>query len=268
MPQEVFDSKKFINKLKGKSTIFDRTKKKSAPSGFVEDAEIIKRFGLKPGKGATAKVRLTSCSIVEVNENPVFKFRFSVVEGENQGTPLSSDVWLDLNDDERFQNALEELIFSFQKMGYETEGMDVSDLYDMALKLSEDKPYLMVYLSCWKRKSGKRKGELAYGIRINSAAAFAINESKESPEEEEVEEEELEEELDDEVDATEAEDSDFDEEDPKTWVGYVANVDIEGDTVEATLLSYSEEEDTFSVKLEDGTTVDVEADAIVEFPEE
>jgi hypothetical protein len=171
-----------------------RTGKETAPAGFVKDEEVIKLLGLKPGSGQTAKARLTSVKFVKVNDSEVLKFRFVIQSGKGKGTPVGTDIWFDADDEERTEKSLKEVIFMLQKLGYDTsEELDMSKLCDLADDLSEEKPYCVIYVNCYKGKSGKSKGVVKYGVRVNSSYDPESDEEVDSDEEDEEEDEDTEE---------------------------------------------------------------------------
>jgi hypothetical protein len=268
--QEVLSSADFKKLVSGKKKVWDRSKKKDAPVGYVKDEEVIKMFGLRPGSGITVKARLVSASVVMVSgtrgEVPVAKFKFIVQEGEHQGTPLQgSDIWLPLDDDDELEKAFDTITFLLQKLGYETEDMTLDNLAEILAELTSEKPYCILYLNCYVGKSGKNKGVKKYGVRVNSAYTpdddNAEDEGDEEDEEEDTEddseddgEEEDSEESDedsdgddepeyenDEEDDSEEEDSEEegpDEDDPATWVGYGVIVPINKKKTTITVTKY------------------------------
>ncbi len=192
-----------IKKFSKHKKLVARTGKEVAPAGYVKDEEVAKILGIKPGVGTTAKARLTSVKLVEQEEQVIFKARFVIQEGEGQGTPVGSDIWLDPNDEEGLEKALKSIVFLLQKLGYETtEDLDFGMIADLAEELTEEKPYCVIYVSCWKAKSGKSKGQIKVGVRVNSPytpskdsdedddSEDADDEDEDSEEEEDDEEEE------------------------------------------------------------------------------
>lgn len=267
--QEVLSSADFKKLVSGKKKVWDRAKKKDAPVGYVKDEEVIKMFGLRPGSGITLKVRLVSATLVMVNDTPIAKFKFIVQEGEHQGTPLQgSDIWLNLDDDEKLEDGLTTITFMLQKLGYETEELSLENLADVLAELTSEKPYCIIYLNCYVVKSGKNKGQKKYGVRVNSAYNESESDESDDSEDEDDEEDEEEdsedssedddeeedsEEADDDADGddepeyendeeaeSEEEDSEEedgpDEDDPATWVGYgvIATINKKKTTITVT----------------------------------
>ena len=247
-------SEDLVKRFKSKNNIIKRSGKKEAPSGFSTPEEIIKKFDLKVGKGVTVKARLNNVKMKLVNDSVVMSFNFSVIEGANKGTPLQNDIWIDETDDESFEKSMDSIIFLLQKLGYETEELDISLLAQLAEELTQVKPCCIVYLNCFKHKSGKNKGKLNYGLRVNSpydpeseddgatdeedAEEDSEDEEGDDPEDGDSSEDQGEEDStdDDESDSEddseeESEEGEFDADDPSTWIGYVCKYKPKGSKV-------------------------------------
>ena len=290
----------FKKMLKSKAKIFERSKKKEAPSGYVKDEEVIKAFGLRVGKGITCKARLSSAKLVEVNNSPVVKFRFVVTSGKNKGMPLQgADIWLNLDDDEKLEKAFDSIVFILQKLGYETDELDMENIADLLEELTKAKPYCILYMNCYKVKAGKSKGQVKYGVRVN--ATYEPDEDDEDDEDENEDEDdessdddseedeedsdgedEEGEDSDDDGDSEESEgdddedsDSDSDEEaeeedeeeqpdedDPSTWVGYGVKVKVSGKTIKATVTAYNKKTKKITVEDSKGNKTDVPHTAV------
>ena len=257
----------FLKSVKNKKTIFNRSKKKEASQGYVEDSDIIEMFDLKPNKGVTAKARLRSCKIVNVNGTPILKTNFLVTEGPNKGTPLSNDVWINLDDDERLEQALDTINFMFQSLGYTTSDLSMEDIPKIVEELTANQPYCVVYLNCYKLRSGKNKGQLRYGLRVNGVYEpdlSSVGKSNGSSAALKVHKEEPEEDTEEAYEEAEAED-DLDEDDPNTWIDYSAKVMIDGETITVTITSYDSETDTLEVVDSDDEKHQISPDAVVDW---
>lgn len=289
-------------KLKGKKKVFDRSKKKDAPQGYVEDAEVVKMFSLKAGQGITQKAQLRSVSVVEINDALVFKMKFTVYSGEHKGTPLQEDIWLNLDDDEKLEKAMDSIVFMLQKLGYDTDELELDQVGQVAEDLTEEKPYCVIYISAYKRTGGKNKGKMSYGVRINSA--FEPEQSEESEDEdvesevedddeddEESEYESEEENLDEEEDGDDEEEYDeedddekleeddeelsdegeFDEEDPSTWEGYICKAKPKRakKVGKYEITSYNKKTKKLSVEnVATGTKATISPDQVIDWVEE
>lgn len=204
-----------VKKYKKFNKTIARTGKETAPTGYVEDAVIIKALGLKPGKGVTVKARLTSAKFVSVNDSDVLKLRFVIQEGDAKGTPVSQDYWFNPDDDEQTTSNIKELVFLLQKLGYETDkDLDIESLVDLAEDLSEEKPYCIIYVNCYKGKSGKNKGKEKIGLRVNSSYDPEASEEDDDEDDEEDEDDEVEDDDDEEEEEDSEEDNEEEEEEP------------------------------------------------------
>ena len=200
-------SKSLMAKLKAKQKVLTRVRNEKAPSGYMKDEELIELFGLSVGKGQTVKVRLNKAELKEVDDKLVFELRFTVAEGKKQGTPISQAFWLNLDDDEQLAKDFKSICFALQKMGYETEELKTEDLEELAEELTEEKPYLILYISCYKGKTGKSKGKIKFSVRINGPYDPEASD-EEDDEEEDDDSEEDEDESDDEDEDSDEEDED------------------------------------------------------------
>ena len=223
-------------KLQAKQGVLNKVRKEKAGDGYTEDADLLNALGItKEKSGKTAKVQLRRAELKEVNDSLIFQINFAIKEGPAKGLMAQMSIWIDLDDDEQLEKDFKSICFALQKMGYETEELSTGDLEQIAEELTEEKPHLVIYVSAYKYKNGKKRGQLGVNIRVNGS--YNPEESEEEDEEEEVsEEEDLEEEdseEDTEEDTEEEEEEDEEEEEeeeeldpeaPETWVGVVAKV--------------------------------------------
>jgi hypothetical protein len=210
-------SKSLMAKLKAKQKVLSRVRTDKAPSGFMKDEELIELFGLTVGKGQTVKVRLNKADLKEVDDQLIFELRFTVTEGKKQGTPISQAFWLNLDDDEQLEKDFKNICFALQKMGYDTDALTTEDLSGLAAELTEEKPYLILYISCYKGKTGKSKGKIKFSVRINGpydpeASSDDDEEDEDSEEEDDEEEDSDESDEDEDEDDSEGEDEEDEEE--------------------------------------------------------
>jgi hypothetical protein len=272
----------FIKKLSKSKTVLKEARSKTAPSGYTTDEDVIKGFELRPGSGKTARCRLTSAKVVDVNDSPVVKFKFVVQDGPNKGMVLQNDVWMS-GTDEQMERSFESIVFLLQKLGYATDDIEIGDLYDLLSELTEEKPFCIVYLNCYKVQNGKNKGKLKYGLRVNSAyEPSEESEDEDDDEDEEPSEEDDEEDSEDEDDGPgEDEESDGDDEeeddeegdddsgepdedDPSTWVDFAVKCKPPKakKAFVATVTKYTKKGNKLTVSTKDGTEYVISPDDV------
>lgn len=200
-------TKALMAKFKSKTKVISRVRKEKAPAGYMKDEELLELFALKPGKGVTVKTRLVKAEVKEINDQIVFELKFTVVEGPKAGTPIQKPFWLDPEaEDEDFEKAFKDVCFALQKMGYDTDNLEPSDLEQIAEELTEEKPHCVLYVSCYKVKTGKNKGQERFSVRINSSYDPEDSDSEEEDEDDEEEDDSSEDDEDSDDEDTEDED--------------------------------------------------------------
>lgn len=294
-------SKALMAKLKKSQKTLSKVRKNKAPAGFMKDEELIKIFDLKAGKGTTTKCQLRSAAMKEHDGQLIVEIRYIVVEGPAKSTPLSEAFWFNFDDEDSLAKSFEQLCFTLQKMGFETDELTTEDIPALVEELTSDKPFLILYVSCYKAKAGKKKGQLCVGVRVNgtydpdddgeSDDEDDPEESTEDDEEEDSEDSEEEDDEDAESDSDDAEDEDegdddesesddepeeeeededgFDEDDPGTWVGYEAFVKPPKAKAKfkAEIISYSKRTKKLKVKSDKGASYDILAEHVIDWVE-
>lgn len=263
----------FLSFLKKKDKVVKKTANETAGSGYATGEEAWEALGFtKEGQTKTLKCQLVGIYRGKSKKGAMF-VSFGYVVKSDLGKGLMISRYVDFTErtmgkrDYTEDDALKDCIFELQRMGYDTEGMDASELDDLMKQAVEEKPGVMVTVKGYKSKSGENKG--AKGINVSASRPWDMEEDEEEEEddnEEEVEdeegedeeeeeeepapkkgkasskstkkkkeeeEEEEEEESDDSEEEEEEEDGEFDEKDPSTWVGYKCKAKPKGTTKQA-----------------------------------
>lgn len=283
-------AKELLEWAKKSDKVIKTVSKEKAPTGGDSSKEeIIEAYNLKAGKTVTAKCKLSKIYVgtpklekgKEVRAG-YFKFVYVVISGDGKGLTLSRYISIEARNDRTVDDAWKDVMFEFQRMGYDTDGFGAADLIAAAEIATEEKPTLMVRIKC---NAGKGKNAKEIYVNINAAKPAEDDEEEEESEEEEdddseeeeseeeesEEEESEEEESDDEEEESEEEEDDeeeedtWDEEDPTTWVGYSLKCKPAGTKKPMTYVvkSYSKKTKAIVVTSESGNDYKITTEDII-----
>lgn len=164
----------FIKELRKHEAQLSEQTKQEQTGGYLDDEDVLKAFGIKDD---TTKVVVT-CRLTRVHyalnkkKKPFFQFRWAVAEGEHKNLPLSE--YIDLEGTTKDQKEMRAKTFArlFQVHNVDTtkwpKNQIVTKATDAADKLTEEKPYVTIQVSAYKRK--KKPGQRTdpgFGLNLN-----------------------------------------------------------------------------------------------------
>jgi len=261
----------FLKGLKKDAAALYKAAQTEAPTGYMEDDEILERLGIEDDETrvtVTAKLVRVSYGF-DRNKNQFIRSKFVVTEGEHKGLPIPGDFFsLKKDDKEKYQKTLERVCGFLQRLGYDTMSWEKKDVpenvLDSADELTSQKPVVMLSVGAWERN------DESLGLNTNIISLVDSESDSSSPEDDDAEESEEGEEQEDvegEEDYENVEDDEEDEWDYSEWVGYDVSADLGEGMEEVTVQDYDEESGNFTVTASDDENYEVVA-AECEFPEE
>lgn len=144
----------FMQATRGMAKVWNESRKVQDTGGSYETPEI---------PDGEYICQLTSCRVdapqIKKGKNQgtyqaLMEFRYVVREEESNGVQLRVTHWLTETEWRTLKDSLDRLFKDLQRLGYETLGMEVKDLFSVAEELSEAKPYVSVTCKT-KEKDGK-----------------------------------------------------------------------------------------------------------------
>lgn len=266
----------FFSNLKKKGSMLKKIGKEEAPAGYTTVEDQVEAFGLKPEKKVTTTAKCVGARCgVDKNKNDFVSFNFVCTGSIGKGQTPGKYIELCERGNRTEEQQFKEMIFTLQRMGYDTSDLDSDNLKELLEQIKTDKPHVSITLS------GYRKADKSVGIdlRVNRLIDDEEVEDEEEEDEEdtEVEEEEEsddeeessddeEEESDDESDDEEEEEEEDDLEDPKSWVGQKATVKTSKmpKACKVTLTSYDAKKKTFKAQNAKKETLTIKLDEVQE----
>lgn len=258
-------TEEFFSDLRKKRTKVKEAANEKATNGFTTSEELVELYGLKDKQRITTKARCVKAIAGKKDGKKFVSFNYVILGGQGKGAMPSRYIGFepygDKDADEAFDDAMKDIWFEIQRLGYETKGADDAKLKELLEEITEDKPVCMLQISGFKSKSGKNKGKLGASVRALRAVdeededededeedtedeeeeedseeeekpskSKGKGKSKPKKDEDEDEDEESESDNDDEEEeeSEEEDDEQPDEDDPSTWIGYEVKYKPEG----------------------------------------
>jgi hypothetical protein len=255
----------FIARLNKKKELLKKASNAKAQS-FLKDTELISLFGLDADTSVVVTCKATGVRYgTDKNGDAFFSFNYTISEGEHEGVNLSVYRKIDTSTDEKAEKSMQQVMFGFQRLGYDTEGWTGSELVDAAKDVSKDKPTVNISLSVYQKdeKSDPRLNVNVISVKKNDDDEEPSDDEEEESEDTETEEEDSEE-AEDEAEEEESEEED-EGLDGEAMVGYEVTFKPK-DAAKAIkggeITSYNKSKNTFTVTHKGKTYKDVAFDDV------
>ena len=253
----------FFNNLKKKGSMLKKIGKEEAPSGYTTVEDQVEAFGLKPEKKVTTTAKCVGARCgVDKNKNDFVSFNFVCTGSIGKGQTPGKYIELCERGNRTEEQQFKEMIFTLQRMGYDTSELDSDSLKALLSEIKNDKPHVSITLT------GYRKADKSVGIDLRVNRLIEDDEAEDEEEEDDTEteededssedesededsEEESEEEEESEDEDEEEEEEEEDElEEPESWVGRKATVKTSkmAKACKVTLTSYDAKKKTFKAQ--------------------
>jgi len=232
------------------STEFSKAAKARLQKSWKKSRTKTDPYGTFSGPDGTYTVKLSNVNVGVVQKDgkykgaPFISFNYIVTAGEFKGqTPGDYRMLVDFSENYTIDDVMDSLTYTLQKLGVDTEAVEIEDLEDIAAQLSADKPTCKIKVSTSKNKSNGQEYQNVNLLGLSSDDAEDLYEQSDEPELK-----------DDTPDAT-----------SDSLEGTTVQVAYEdGEMYEATILGYDEENDSYSVEYaSDGSTEEVSSTNII-----